>query len=175
MTSSKCSDFMNRALEHGAPSQAWQKWQKHSLECQHCEKNLKILNALHAEPDDEVEGLEAYRVEALRHALTLRKRPRTRISLGVWLMTAAAVAAFVFFLVPKPNQQPFNLIDSPNKWAQIAANPDWDLEAEHPLRKRIKTLRQDFRISKPQNVQQQKSEGLKDRISRLRDTLEKEF
>jgi len=175
MKRESCESLQKQALNEKGDPKPWQRWERHAIHCEACAQRQKVWRSLQDMASQPVERLGDERMRAIRQALARRHRPKTR---AWWLWSSVAAGALllvvaVFFLRPK---DPFSLDTSPSSWQQIAANPDWDLETNDQLRNRIRTMRQDFRLTKPQpaNTIPATTQNLKNRLERLRDRLETE-
>lgn len=175
---SMCERLSHEAMKSESGSSAWQLWQSHGESCPQCQKDQAVwrqLQAMANQPANDAERLGAARTQALRDALASQKRPKPFAWKLRFLAVAGLAAILILALLNTPANEPFTVANSPTRWAQIAANPDWDLKAEHPLRARIQSLRDDFRSEKSLPTNSVENKQLKERLQRFRETLATEF
>lgn len=172
---SHCERLAREAMKTTAGSSAWQLWKAHAKTCDTCAKDQKILRALQDLTSDQGETLGMARTKALQEALAQQKREPGKNRIMQVLAIAGIAAILIIAILVTPNKKPFTLTDPPQQWSKIAANPEWDWQTDHPLRRRIQTLRDDFRTPKTKLKESSDLQPLKHRLERFRENLNSEF
>lgn len=170
-----CERLAQEAMKADPGGSAWKLWEAHGQTCPTCRKDQAVWAHLQNLAEAPSERLGQARMRHLQKALAAQHRKPGK-SWSTRFLALAGVAAVIFITVWfLPEREPFSLTDPPSRWTQIAANPDWDLKQEHPLRNRIQTLRNDFRVKKTPSEAATENKKLKARLQRFRDDLNSEF